>query len=438
MSWFLYNLVLFVGGAVMLPSLYLKMKRRGGYRANFENRFGRYSPELAARLADFGGKAILIHAVSVGEVGVAMQFIEAMRAEDGSARFVISTTSSTGWREAEKRLDPRDALVYLPVDFPRFVRRALDAIRPRAFLIVETEIWPNMIRACAERGIPMAIINGRLSDKTAPAYRRLRFLFGPALRCIETILVQSELDERRFLDAGADPHSLTVTGSFKFDVARRNPVKEEELGDFLRRLDFAPPRQILLGASTWEGEEKLLLDCYGNLRKKHPELRLVLVPRHFERAEAVVRQIEEAGFRAVRRSACLADSSKVALLTGEDVLLMDTTGEVMGLYPYATLAVVGRTFCSFGGQNMIEPCLCGVATVVGPNTQNFRPVMSDLLAAKALLQLKSADSLESALGHLLVRDAERMAMGGRAARAVESRRGVVGRSVICVRDALNG
>ncbi len=434
MRWILYNVVLFLAMVVTLPHYYLKMKRRGGYRKNFGDRFGRYSPDTRARLGN--GGAILIHAVSVGEVGVADQFIRAMRHADPGLRFVLSTTSSTGWKEAVKRLPPEDVVIYNPLDLPSFVKRALDAIRPSAFILVETEIWPNLIRECDRRGIPVCLVNGRLSDRTAPTYRRLRFIFGPALRCIRMLQVQSELDKERYIAAGADPASVLVTGSFKFDVARRNPEKEKMAGDLLRELDFASGRRILLGASTWAGEEKLLSECYARLRQKHADLRLVLVPRHMERAPEVCADIRAAGFNPVRKSDIDAGRAARAALGADDVLVVDTTGEIMGFFPYAKVCVVGRTFCSKGGQNMIEPCLCGVATVVGPFTQNFRPVMADLLASKAIIQLSSASSLEPELDRLLGDSKACDALGARAGQAVLSRRGAVNRCVTAVRGAI--
>jgi len=433
MRWILYNIVLFVAGLAMAPHYIAKMRRRGGYRDNFANRFGRFSPEQLATFA--GGRPVLVHAASVGEVGVAFQFIETLRRDNPALRFVVSVTSSTGWQEALRRKAEGDGLVYCPLDLPTFVRRALDAIQPSAFVMVETEIWPNLMRACHARRIPMSIINGRISDKSAPSYRRLRFIFGPVLRMVRLILVQSELDASRFAAAGASQDSINVTGSFKFDVARRNAPKEEMWRGVLGGLGLLPPRRLLLGASTWDGEEALLMDCYLRLRARFPELRLALVPRHFERRQAVEEQAAARGLRPVRKSDIDSGKAKAAPLGPDDVLLGDTTGEMMGLYPFATVAVVGRTFRSRGGQNMIEPCLCGVATVVGPQTQNFRPVMSDLLDARAIVQVKGDADLEPALSRLLGDDNARAALGRRAERAVMARRGAVETSVIAFRDA---
>lgn len=434
MRWFLYNILFFIAGLFLLPHFYLKMKRRGGYKANFKNRFGRYTPEQLKNIGE--GGAILIHAVSVGEVGVAFQFMASMREVNPNQRFVISTTSSTGWKEAEKRLTEKDILIYNALDLPIFVNRELDRIKPSAFITVETEIWPNLIRACARRSIPMFIVNGRISDKTAPTYRKLRFWFGPVLRLFKLILVQSDLDASRFISAGANPETIQVTGSFKFDVAKRNEVKEAMWKELLEKSAFNAPQMILLGASTWDGEEALLLDTYKALSQKYPNLRLILVPRHFERREVVEKEISARGLNSVRKSDLDSGAYKVKPLTDRDVILADTTGEIMGLFPFAAVTVVGRTFRSQGGQNMIEPCLVGVPTIVGPETQNFRPVMADLLASKAIIQLSKDEELIPELDRLLGDETARKELGTTASNAVLARRGVVNHCVNAVRTVI--
>ena len=258
MRWWLYNVLFAVAYAVMLPQFLLRMKRRGGYRSRMGDRFGRYPADVLARLQQMEG-TVWIHAVSVGEVYVAGQVMRAMRAREPGLRFVFSTTSSTGWREAEKQVGPSDVLVYNPLDFPLCVRRALAAIRPRALILTESEIWPTLIRACHRRGVPLFLVNARVSDRSAPGYRRLRFWFGPVLRMFTALLAQSETDKQRLVEAGADPARIKVTGSFKFDVAIRNPVKEQEVAAFLARRDCGPTRTVLLGGSTWPGEDAALL-----------------------------------------------------------------------------------------------------------------------------------------------------------------------------------
>jgi 3-deoxy-D-manno-octulosonic-acid transferase len=430
MRWVVYNVLFGIGFTLLLPGFLLRMARRGGYRRHFRQRFGRYGDVTRQRLAGDASRPddrpVWIHAVSVGEVYVAWQVMHALRAKRPGMRFVLSTTSSTGWREAEKRIHAEDVLIYNPLDFPFCVRRALDAIRPRAFILTESEIWPNLIRACGQRHIPVFLVNGRISDRSAPRYRRLRWWFAPVLQSFARLLVQSDLDRQRLVSAGADPARVEVTGSVKFDVARRDPAKEQTAAALLSQLDMGAGRTILLGGSTWDGEEAVLLRIYKQLQPQHPELRLVLIPRHFERADAVAAAIGAAGFTCVRKN--LLDAGAEPPATGaQAVLLVNTTGEMMGFYPHAAIVFVGKSLCAHGAQNMIEPCLCGRPTLVGPYTENFRPVMADLLAADAILQVPDADALAREIADLLAHPERRAALGGRAAAAVQRRRGVIGR-----------
>ena len=429
MKWLLYNFLFGIVYMAMLPSFLIRMKRRGGYRARMGDRFGRYPSPFT-----FPPSPIWIHAVSVGEVAVAGQLMRAMRAKDPSVRFVFSTTSSTGWKQAEGQVGPGDTLIYNPLDFGGCVRRALDAVKPRAIILTESEIWPNFIRAAKKRGIPLFLINARVSDRSAPRYRKLRWFFGEVLRCFTKIFAQSDLDARRLVDAGADPAKVSVTGSFKFDVAKRNPPKEEELRAWIGG------GELLLGGSTWPGEDEALLRIYAELAKTRPDVKLVIAPRHFEKADAVEANIRKAGFGCIRRSrgeTCPTLNTSTPqhhnASTPYPVFLCDTTGEMMGLFGIATVAFVGKSLCEHGSQNMIEPCLCGVTTLVGPYTENFRPVMSDLLAADAILQVPDEESLRREILRLFGDPAARAALGVRANAAVERRRGVVDR---CAEDLL--
>ena len=440
MKWLLYNALFAIAYLVMVPSFLLRMKRRGGYRARFSDRFGRYPPEILTALSHEPRTTnhesrIWIHAVSVGEVQVAGQLMRAMRERNPDVRFVFSTTSSTGWKTAEREVTPDDVLIYNPLDFGGCVKRALNAVKPRAVILTETEIWPNFIRALKKRGVPIYLVNARISDRSAPRYKALRWFFGEVFRCFTKIYAQSDLDAKRLTDAGADPATVSVTGSFKFDVAHRNEAKERELRAWVG------DGEILLGGSTWPGEDVVMLNTYRKVLEKHPDVKLVIAPRHFEKADTVEANIRAAGFECVRRSKMVA--RRVTALPHNAVYLADTTGELMGLFGISTVAFVGKSLCEHGSQNMIEPCLCGVATVVGPYTENFRPVMSDLLAADALVQTPDAvtpearaASVEAELLRFFDDPARRAAYGERAQAAVARRCGVVGRCADELLEAL--
>ena len=419
MKWFIYNLLFTIAYCCMMPKFLWRMARRGGYVNRFADRFGCYPPDILERLND-GRKRFWVHAVSVGEVAVAGQFMEELRRQQPDVAFVLSVTSSTGWTQAQKLVKDTDILIHNPLDMPRCVKRALDAIRPEAYIITETELWPNIIRLATARQIPVFLINARISDRSAPGYRRLKCWFGPVLNMITRIYAQSDLDAQRLCDAGCDAQRIDVTGSMKFDVAHRNEAKEAELRDYLTTAGVAPNARILLGGSTWPGEDSFLLKVYAKAREIAPDVRLILAPRHFEKADAVESNIRAAGFPCLRRSR-VANPQPMA---ADTVILADTTGELMGLYGLSNIVFVGKSLYEHGAQNMIEPCLCGCATTVGPNTENFRPVMSDLLAHDAILQAADEAELETLLLQLLREPATAKALGMRSAKAVSLRCGV--------------
>lgn len=422
MRWWLYTLLFTLAYVFMTPYFLLRMKRRGGYKVRFSDRFGRYPQPIIGHLAKLD-RPVWIHAVSVGEVYVAGQVMNALRNYKPNTKFVLSTTSSTGWKEAEKLVTSEDVLIYYPLDFPSCIQRALKAIRPSIFLMTETEIWPNMIRACHAAGIPTYLANARISDSSLPGYRLLRFWFRPVLNMFTKIFAQSSTDKSRLVEMGAHPDLIEITGSFKFDVANRNPEKEASVKNFLSRFGISDQQTVLLGGSTWPGEDSILIDIFKRIRNRYPNLRLVIVPRHFEKADAVQAEIEKSGLRCIRKSKLASDAT--APSDSASVILADTTGELMGFYGNADIVFVGKSLCEHGAQNMIEPCLCGAVTLVGPNTENFRPVMTDLLEAEALIQVQDAVQLEHEIIRFMDDPAARQAIGTRATAAVTRRTGVV-------------
>ena len=427
MRWFLYNVLFAIGYTLMLPKFFLRMRKRGGYRADFGQRLGRFSPEVAARLAE--KPRVWIHAVSVGEANLAGAVLRELRRVAPGESFILSTTSSTGHAVCEKLVGPDDVLVYLPIDFPRIVRRSLKGINAKALVLTESEFWPNLIRACRRRGLPVLLVNGRVSDRSAPRYRRLRCFFGEVFDCFAAMLVQSELDRRRLLDAGAPADRVQVAGSVKFDVA---PPAEAALETARQTLTAAGVAlgadRILMGGSTWPGEELALAQAWAAARQAAPDLRLVLVPRHQERGDAVERELAAAGFRCLRRSRMKAGREMQA--PGPDaILVVDTTGELFALYALADLVFVGKTLePNVGGQNMIEPASFGKAVLCGPHTENFLAVMDIFRAGDAIREVADAAALRLAVGELAADAVQRDALGVRARRVVEARRGALART----------
>ncbi len=418
MKWFFYNVLFTIAYWVMMPKFLCRMCRRGGYANRFADRLGYYPKEILNRLQD-GTPRIWIHAVSVGEVAVAKQMMQEMRTQNHALQFVLSTTSSTGWSQSDKDLNPADILIYAPIDYPDCVQRAIKAINPICYIVTETEIWPNVLRQCHAKKLPIFLINARISDHSAPGYKRLKWWFGSVLNLFTKIFAQSELDRQRILDAGCAPDKVVVSGSMKFDVAQRAPAQEAALKAYVCEHGFALDAPILIGGSTWPGEDSVMLRLYSALKAHLPALRLIIAPRHFEKADAVEMSITQAGFACVRKSR----NDPAPAPDQEAVILADTTGELMGLFGISTYAFVGKSLCEHGSQNMIEPCLCGCLTAVGPYTENFRPVMSDLLDAQAIIQAKDEADLTTSMIALINDPNAADALKQRAAETVKKRRG---------------
>lgn len=428
MIWFVYNVLFAVGYTLLLPRFLARMCRRGGYCKGFMQRLGVYDHRTKARLAD--RQRIWIHAVSVGEIYVALGFIDGIRAVEPESKFVVTTTTSTGHRVAAKMLSDNDVLLYFPADVPFIVRRVLRLVRPRALLLTENELWPNLLRGARREGVPTVLINGRISCTSYRGYRKIKWFVSRALQLVDLFLVQSELDRSRLLELGADPDRVEVTGSAKYDVVKDDPEATAKARRILDMAGIAETDLVLVGGSTWPGEEKVLLEIYAELKLALPELKLVLVPRHAERRVEVEAELARQGLAHVRRSQLSAGTGGPRA----DILLVDTTGELNSLYTIASVIFVGKSLTSSGGQNFMEPALPGKPIVVGPHLENFPNVAEDFRKAQAMVQVRDPAGLREAL-KMLLEDVElRETYGRRARELVERKRGVIAVSVKRIRE----
>ncbi|HAL92856.1 MAG TPA: 3-deoxy-D-manno-octulosonic acid transferase [Verrucomicrobia bacterium] len=420
MIWWLYNLLFPVAFACLLPHFLLRMLRRGGYGRDFAQRFGHYQAEAAARL-DAPGRPIWIQAVSVGELAVAFSFMEELRRRDPQVRFVLTTNTSTGHALALKKIRPPDATLYFPMDVPWVVPRVLRRIRPSAVVLVENEMWPNLIRYARKQGIPTVMINGRISAHSFRGYQKIKFITRRLLPEIHWFCVQSEADRDRLLALGAPADRLEITGSAKYDLDPTAPTAEARARDVLARIGVKSGDPVLVGGSTWAGEEEALLDICREAKAIHRNLMLVLVPRHAERREEVLGEIRKRGMAVVQRSQ-FPDGAP-PLSKRPDVLLVDTTGELRGFYAAADLVFVGKSLTQDGGQNPVEPARDGKPVVVGPHMENFPVIARDFLEAGAYVQAKDAEELKTVLLRLLGDSAERARLGKAAAELVARKAG---------------
>jgi len=401
----LLALVLLLG----CPYWLFEMLRHGKYRRGLRERLG----GVPARFRDSRGRRIWVHAVSVGEVVAVSQLVDALRVEFPQHTVVISTTTDTGQKLAASRFGA-DQVFYFPFDFSFAVRRWFRALRPDLVLIAETEFWPNFLRAAERAGVPVVVVNARISNRSLPGYLRWRRLLKPVLRRVNLFLAQTPEDARRLRLIGAPEERVEVAGNLKYDVPPQTTAAiVEELRSALDRAGAAP---VLVCGSTVEGEEALLLGAFAGALEKFPSAVMLLAPRHPERFESVARLIEQSKLRFSRRSCCNPE----ALPGG--VLLVDSIGELASLYSLADLAFVGGSLVPRGGHNILEPAQAGVAILVGEHTENFRDIIALFISRRAL-RVVSPQDLSSTILELLSDDRERRALGRRAAETLGSERG---------------
>ena len=407
----LYSLALVLALLAAAPYYLWKGRASGKYLRTLGERLGGPPPALAT-----GEPSIWIHAVSVGEVLVARGLVDALKARFPARRVIVSTTTATGNTLARQAL-AADGVFFNPLDLPWSVRRALAGLNPSLLVLVETEIWPNLIHEAHRRGTRVAVANGRLSPRSFPRYRRLRPLLARVLREVDLFLMQGEAHAERARALGAPPARVRVTGNIKYDAPAASGASSSGMKALLGEGADAP---LWVAGSTMAGEEELVFRAFAEARAGAPLLRLLIAPRHPERAAEVATLAERAGHRVARRSALGPSSWR-----GGDVLVLDTMGELAHAYPSATVVFVGGSLVPTGGHNVLEPGLAGRAVIVGPHMENFQEIADELRAAGALVQIAQPAELGPTVSRLLRDPSERGRLGARAKELIEGSRGAL-------------
>ncbi len=416
---FLYSFAWVVALTLSAPWWLWKMATTGKYREGLAERLGR----VPRRLFSAGDlrPAIWIHAVSVGEVIAISGLVRELRVQALAHRVVVSTTTRTGQQVAGERFGAENVFYY-PLDFASAVRPYLRELRPGLFVLAETEFWPRMLHECRSAVIPVAIVNARISDRSYPRYLRLRALWKSILGGLAVALAQTEEDAARLRAIGVSAERVTLGGNLKYDV-RANSASE-----IVASIHASLPEKakLLVCGSTLEGEEQLLLDAWPRLVAGHPELRMVLAPRHPERFAAVAGLLERSGIRWFRRSEWEA-SRRLEFEPGS-ILLLDSIGELAAIYSLAAVAFVGGSLVSAGGHNPLEPAQFGVPIVMGPHFDNFREIVEKLKARQAIRIVEPAE-LSVVLPTMLGEESTPQTMGDRAREVFHAEAGATARAV---------
>ena len=379
--------------------------------------------------------SIWIHAVSVGEALTARAIAGELKERYPALRLFVSTTTMTGQEVARRSFQMADGVFYFPLDFGFSVRRVLDVLRPRLFVMMETELWPNLLRECRRRGIKTVVINGRISSRSYPRYQMIRPLFRHVLALVDRFCVQGEETAGRLKDLGARPEQVVITGSLKFD-ALQAPGGAVPFGRgaerVLRFFQMPDGRPVIVAGSTMPGESEIVLAAFERIRtmaRSNPLL--VIAPRKPEHFDAVEQAARQAGFRTLRRSALSIDEEPRA-----DVVVLDTIGELAQIYHVATAVFVGGSLVNVGGHNILEPAVHGKPIVFGPYMQNFAEIAESFLQNQAAIQVRTGRELEDALIDLLGNRERRERLGEAARALVEANRGAKARSLEAIADVL--
>ena len=431
---FLYNILFSFFFILASPYYFWRLRRRGNWRAGFSQRFGYYDSKLKQAITN--RHTLWMHAVSVGEVNVCTQLIRALEPRLPNLKIIVSTTTTTGMGELQKKLPTHISKIYYPIDRKSCVTRAFCTIHPAAIVLVEAEIWPNFIWRARDMGIPLFLVNARLSDRSFPRYRRFGILFRQLFRAFTGVGAQSEADAAKLRKLGCRPEAINVVGSLKFDAAKLEEKRLLNVPAMLQQLGVPPNAPIIVAGSTHDGEEVILGEQFRRLRERFPNLFLVLVPRHFERSREVGRELERLGLNFVYRNEVTASAQFPA---GKiDCLLVNTTGELRYFYEHATVIFVGKSLTALGGQNPIEPGALGKPMIFGPNMQNFSEIVRNFLDGDGAVQVQDAAELETVLEDLLLDVNRRDELGRNALAVVRENLGAIERTVDMIVKHLEG
>lgn len=420
-----FNLLYAVALAALSPVIAYRSIRHGRYRRGVSEKLFGLSKSRGAQLRGDAWKTVWLHAVSVGEVNLLPQLVEQLEAQSAKTAILVSTSTDTGYDLACEHFGA-DRVFFAPLDFSWAVKRTLRNLKCNQLVLAELEVWPNLIATAQRLHIPVSVINGRLSEKSVAGYQKFSRFIAPTFAKLTAVGCQDAPTADRFVACGVAPENVHVTGSLKFDNAPRS----RDTPEVLERSEWAgvdPWNRVWCFGSTQSGEEAIAIDVYHRLRESHPELRLILVPRHPERFEAVAQLIQTAGDQVLRRSFDNDECSDT--WESNEIVLVDTVGELRHWWGVAQIATVGGSFGDRGGQNMLEPAGYGCAVSFGPNTKNFDVIANQLLDGHGAVRVADADELQAFVKRCLTDIASADELGRNASQIVDRHRGAYERTM---------
>jgi len=418
----IYNLAWPFGLLLFLPGYLVKMFRRGGYREKFGQRLGFYDSAVRQRLA--GKNPVWFHAVSVGEVAIALKLAREWKTREPGLLLVLTTTTTTGFALAQRQFSSLGDVMYMPLDFWPIMRRGFGLINPSLIVLVEAEVWPNLMAEARRREIPVALVNARLSPRSEARFRRFQQFVSPLFRQLALISVAESEDVQKWSALGVDRARLRQVGSVKFDSAELEEQMAVSATGIFHLSSLTAEDPVLLGGSTHHGEEDILADVFLRLRLRSPRLSLFLAPRHVERAREIRKKLEARGLDVRFVSEASTDPE-----ARPHCIILDQTGQLPLWYGIATVAFVGKSLTAHGGQNPVEPIAAGVPVIFGPKMENFAQLAKELIAHDGAVEVHDARELQAAVARLLENPDARTSLVTKAEEVLARHRGATARTV---------
>lgn len=426
--WLLYNLVILLAVLLALPVFLVRLVKERGFGRRWQQSMG-FLPTSALQVVA-GRQCVWVHAASVGEIVAASPIVREIRHQMPQRPILVSVVTTAGYAMANRIMVEADAVIHFPLDFSSVTAKVINMVAPAAFVLVETELWPNFIRQLSYRHTPIIMVNGRISDRSAKRYGYLGTILTDILAAISLFCMQSEQDARHIKNLGADPSRVIVTGNTKFDQTYSDisPVAREDLYHILQ-LDPSSP--IIVAGSTHPGEERIIAAAFREVRQLYPQAQLVLAPRQILRVAEIESLLEGSDWQTVRRTS-LADYKGAK----PDVILLDTIGELGLIYSLGDIIFVGGSLIPQGGHNVLEPAAHAKPILVGPHMFNFKDSYSLLTECGACLTVKDSAELAAAIIDLLSDHKKRNQMGAQARTVIVKNRGASARSAVYIKEIL--
>ncbi len=427
MIYYLYNILLTFSLLLATPYVLFKCLVQKQFRKSLLQRMGFFQSSSSKR-------AIWVHAASVGEVRCSIPLVKKIKKDFPHSKIILTTMTSTGNETAKTYLPEADQFLFMPIDHPLVIRRVLEKIQPSLLLIAETELWPNLLRSCGKKGIPIVLFNGRISQKSFQRYLFFKFFFKQCLKYISCFLMQTEEDRTRIIEMGGEPQKAKTVGNLKFDQTLPSFTSEAMVG-MSQSLGLRGNENILIAGSTHSGEEEILINLYKELKEIDPHLVLILAPRHLERLEEVEKILKKESLSWQRKTSFLMKGGGCDQEQSR-IILLDTMGELIGLYSLGTLVFVGGSLVPVGGHNPLEPLLFRKCVLFGPYMFNFLEISSRLIEMGGAIQVSGKEDLFAQTKRLFIDGARRQEIGEKGYQFLQNHQGATDRMLEEIRPFL--